>query len=94
MVVAPKPPETETIAGTGNAGKVRKRRNEGRTRKEIEDDLQMMVPQVNRKKGKKAACDVKCVYHVLCFKFNITFLKGITLSVAYIHIEFLMCWLC
>lgn len=46
------------------------------------------------KKEKKAACDVKCVYHVLCFKFNITILKGITLSVAYIHIEFLMCWLC
>lgn len=46
------------------------------------------------KQGKKAACDVKCVYHVLCFKFNITILKGITLSVAYIHIEFLMCWLC
>lgn len=91
MVVAPKPREIETIAGTGNAGKVRKRRNEGRTRKEIEDDLQMMVPQVNRK---KTACDVKCVYHVLCFKFNITILKGITLSVAYIHIEFLMCWLC
>lgn len=50
MVVAPKPPETETIAGTGNAGKVRKRRNERRTRKEIEDDLQMMVPQVNKEK--------------------------------------------
>lgn len=54
MVVAPKPRETETIAGTGNAGKVRKRRNEGRTRKEIEDDLQMMVPQVNKEKRKKS----------------------------------------
>lgn len=51
MVVAPKPRGTETIAGTGNAGKVRKRRNEGRTRKEIEDDLQMMVPQVNKEKS-------------------------------------------
>lgn len=54
MVVAPKPREIETIAGTGNAGKVRKRRNEGRTRKEIEDDLQMMVPQVNKEKRKKS----------------------------------------
>lgn len=54
MVVAPKPRETGIIAGTGNAGKVRKRRNEGRTRKEIEDDLQMMVPQVNKEKRKKS----------------------------------------
>lgn len=74
MVVAPKPQETEIIAGTGNAGKVRKRRDEGRIRKEIEDDLQMMVPQVNKE---KTACDMKYVYvvRVLCFNFNITFLK-------------------
>lgn len=74
MVVAPKPQETEMIAGTGNAGKVRKRRDEGRIRKEIEDDLQMMVPQVNEE---KTACDMKYVYvvRVLCFNFNITFLK-------------------
>lgn len=70
MVVAPKPQETKIIAETGNAGKVRKRRKEGRTRKKIEDDLQMMVQQVNKE---KTAWDVKYVCHVLCF--NITFLK-------------------
>lgn len=67
MVVAPKPQETKIIAEMGNAGKVRKRRKEGRTRKEIEDDLQMMVPQVNKE---KTARDVKYVmYYVLISRF-------------------------
>lgn len=65
MVVAPKPRETETIAGTGNAGKVRKRRNERRTRKEIEDDLQMMVPQVNKEKKLLVMWNVYIMYYVL-----------------------------
>lgn len=67
MVVAPKPRETETIAGTGNAGKVRKRRNEGRTRKETEDDLQMMVPQVNKEKRKKSC--LWCEMCISCIMF-------------------------
>lgn len=39
MVVVLKFRGIEIIVGTGNVGKVRKRRNEGRIRKEIEDDF-------------------------------------------------------